>query len=56
MIRRKLFEDLKAHLLKKEYSIITGARQTGKSIQGFAGRQKKNYFNCILVRLMSIFY
>jgi predicted AAA+ superfamily ATPase len=31
MIRRKLFEDLQAHLLKKEYSIITGARQTGKS-------------------------
>ena len=31
MIRRKLFEDLEAHLLKKEYSIITGARQTGKS-------------------------
>ena len=31
MIRRKLFEDLTAHLLKKEYSIITGGRQTGKS-------------------------
>ena len=31
MIRRKLFEDLQAHLTKKEYSIITGARQTGKS-------------------------
>ncbi|MCK9641351.1 MAG: ATP-binding protein [Prolixibacteraceae bacterium] len=31
MIRRKLFEDLQGHLLKKEYSIITGARQTGKS-------------------------
>ena len=31
MIRRKLFEDLQSHLLKKEYSIITGARQTGKS-------------------------
>ncbi len=31
MIRRKLFVDLQAHLLKKEYSIITGARQTGKS-------------------------
>jgi len=31
MIRRKLFEDLQPHLLKKEYSIITGARQTGKS-------------------------
>jgi predicted AAA+ superfamily ATPase len=31
MIHRKLFEDLQAHLLKKEYSIITGARQTGKS-------------------------
>jgi predicted AAA+ superfamily ATPase len=29
--RRKLFEDLVAHLSKKEYSIITGARQTGKS-------------------------
>jgi uncharacterized protein len=31
MLHRKLFEDLQAHLLKKEYSIITGARQTGKS-------------------------
>ncbi len=31
MIHRKLFEDLQAHILKKEYSIITGARQTGKS-------------------------
>lgn len=31
MIRRKLFENLTAHLLKKEYSIITGGRQTGKS-------------------------
>jgi predicted AAA+ superfamily ATPase len=31
MIRRKLFLDLQAHLLKKEFSIITGARQTGKS-------------------------
>jgi predicted AAA+ superfamily ATPase len=31
MIYRKLFGDLKEHLLKKEYSIITGGRQTGKS-------------------------
>jgi hypothetical protein len=31
MIPRKLFNDLQAHLLKKEYSVITGARQTGKS-------------------------
>jgi predicted AAA+ superfamily ATPase len=31
MVHRKLFEDLTAHLLKKEYSIITGGRQTGKS-------------------------
>ncbi len=31
MIRRKLFEGLQSHLLKKEFSIITGARQTGKS-------------------------
>jgi len=31
MVQRKLFLDLKAHLLKKEFSIITGARQTGKS-------------------------
>ncbi|MEI6277483.1 MAG: ATP-binding protein [Prolixibacteraceae bacterium] len=31
MIRRKLFDDLLSHLLKKEFSIITGARQTGKS-------------------------
>ncbi len=31
MVRRKLFSDLQAHLQKKEFSIITGARQTGKS-------------------------
>jgi len=31
MIHRKLFDDLREHLLKKEYSIITGSRQTGKS-------------------------
>ena len=31
MYRRKLFEKLVAHLAKKEFSIITGARQTGKS-------------------------
>ena len=31
MIRRKLFGDLQSHLLKKEFSIIAGARQTGKS-------------------------
>lgn len=31
MVHRKLFNDLKTHLEKKEYSIITGARQTGKS-------------------------
>jgi hypothetical protein len=31
MIHRKLFKDLLAHLSKKEYSVITGARQTGKS-------------------------
>jgi len=31
MKRRKLFQDLQSHLLKKEFSIITGARQTGKS-------------------------
>jgi predicted AAA+ superfamily ATPase len=31
MIRRKLFEKLLIHLEKKEFSILTGARQTGKS-------------------------
>ncbi len=31
MYRRKLFEKLVTHLAKKEFSIITGARQTGKS-------------------------
>ena len=31
MISRKILEDLKAHLPKKQFSIITGARQTGKS-------------------------
>lgn len=31
MYRRKLFDKLVAHLPKKEFSIITGARQTGKS-------------------------
>ena len=31
MVRRKLFPALVEHLPKKEFSIITGARQTGKS-------------------------
>ena len=31
MRNRKIFDDLQSHLLKKEFSIITGARQTGKS-------------------------
>ncbi len=31
MIHRKLFEKLKVHIPKKEFSIVTGARQTGKS-------------------------
>ena len=31
MHHRKLFDNLLAHLPKKEFSIITGARQTGKS-------------------------
>ena len=30
-MQRELFEPLKAHLLKKEFTILTGARQTGKS-------------------------
>ncbi len=30
-MRRELFEQLQLHLEKKEYSILTGARQTGKS-------------------------
>ena len=31
MIQRKIFDDLKSHLKSKEYSILTGARQTGKT-------------------------
>ena len=31
MFHRKLFESLRVHISKREYSIITGARQTGKS-------------------------
>lgn len=31
MVKRKIFFDLVAHMPKKEISIITGARQTGKS-------------------------
>ena len=31
MKRRKLFKKLKEHLDKKEFTILTGARQTGKS-------------------------
>jgi len=30
-MQRDLFEKLKSHLNKKEFSILTGARQTGKS-------------------------
>ncbi|MCK4748377.1 MAG: AAA family ATPase, partial [Bacteroidales bacterium] len=31
MVHRKLFKTLRAHIPKKEFSIITGARQSGKS-------------------------
>ena len=31
MIKRNLFESLQSHLEKKEFTILTGARQTGKS-------------------------
>ena len=31
MVRRELFNKLLEHLPKKEFSILTGARQTGKS-------------------------
>ena len=31
MAHRKLYDDLLAHMPQKEFSIITGARQTGKS-------------------------
>ena len=31
MVSRKLFEKLKKHIIRKEFSILTGARQTGKS-------------------------
>ena len=31
MIQRKIFEELKSHIKSKEYSILTGARQTGKT-------------------------
>jgi hypothetical protein len=31
MLKRKIFQELVAHLSKKEFTIITGARQTGKS-------------------------
>ncbi len=31
MFKRKLFQELVTHLSRKEFSIITGARQTGKS-------------------------
>ena len=31
MIQRQIYENLKNHLVKKEFTILTGARQTGKS-------------------------
>jgi len=31
MYKRKLFNELTSHLSKKEYSIIMGSRQTGKT-------------------------
>jgi uncharacterized protein len=31
MVNRKIFDQLKTHLTKKEYTILTGSRQTGKS-------------------------
>ncbi len=53
MIRRKLFEDLKGHLDKKEYTILTGARQTGKStlLRQLETYCKENLIPCIFLNL-----
>ncbi|MBL7112080.1 MAG: ATP-binding protein [Bacteroidales bacterium] len=50
MVQRKLFKKLKAHIPKKEFSIISGARQTGKST---LLRQLETY--CKQNRIPSVF-
>jgi len=50
MESRKILEDIKAHLPKKQFSIITGARQTGKST---LLRQLEDY--CIEEKIPVIF-
>jgi predicted AAA+ superfamily ATPase len=53
MIRRKLFENLKAHLDKKEYTILTGARQTGKStlLRQLETYCRENLIPCVFLNL-----
>lgn len=53
MIRRKLFENLKAHLDKKEYTILTGARQTGKStlLRQLEAYCRENGIPCVFMNL-----
>jgi len=53
MIHRELFESLKAHLDKKEFTILTGARQTGKStlLRQLETHCKENLIPCIFLNL-----
>jgi hypothetical protein len=53
MIRRKLFENLKTHLDKKEFTILTGARQTGKStlLRQLETYCKENLIPCVFLNL-----
>jgi hypothetical protein len=53
MIRRKLFESLKTHLDKKEFTIVTGARQTGKStlLRQLETYCKENLIPCVFLNL-----
>jgi predicted AAA+ superfamily ATPase len=53
MYKRKLFQELVVHLSKKEFSVITGARQTGKStlLKQLEDHCKQNYIPVVLLNL-----
>jgi predicted AAA+ superfamily ATPase len=53
MIRRNLFDNLLTHLNKREFSILTGARQTGKStlLKQLEAHCKANDIACVFINL-----
>ncbi len=53
MIYRKIFQDIYAHVSKREFTILIGARQTGKStlLKQIADKLTSEGANCVLLNL-----